>query len=440
MTELVIDLPEKLAPLWEPKRYKVMYGGRGGGKSVSVAKWLLASGYVSRLRILCTREVQKSIKDSVLALLRDEVTNMGLSSFYEVQSNAIKGANGTEFIFAGLQDHTVDSIRSFSNVDVCWVEEAHSVSARSWSILVPTIRKEGSEIVATFNPDQEADEVYRRFVTGKDDQAWVCKIGWQDNPWFPKVLESERLALKAFNEDLYAHVWEGQCRSAAGLLMKRAWAKHYDKAPTNLHVYLSSDFAVTAEADADGREPDWTEHGVFGVDEVGDTYIIDWWSGQTDPDTSLKAWLALVRRHKPIMSFDEAGVIHRALDPARNRMMRETQTFVRVETLASAGNKAARAMGFAARMAAGTVWLPKGQDWAVRLLNQLCAFNGEDGRVDDMVDACSLFARGLDYVANARPDDKAKKAKSPPVLSHEWFDARERMDRESRPDADNFYL
>lgn len=434
MTQLRLSMPEVLAPLWEPKRYKILYGGRGGGKSVSIAKWLLVSGYTRKLRILCTREVQKSIKDSVLALLRDEVETLGLTGFYGVQATTIKGANGTEFIFAGLQDHTVDSIRSFTNVDICWVEEAHSVSAKSWNILVPTIRKEGSEIVASFNPADDSDEVYRRFVLNTDDQAWVCKIGWRENPFFPKVLERERLAMRAFNEDLYDHIWEGKCRSAAGLIFKRAWAKTYDAKPESLNIYMASDYAVTAEADSDGTEPDWTEHGVFGLDPNGELWVLDWWSGQTDPDTSLKAWIALVKRWRPILSFDEAGVIHRALSPSRNKTMRETQTFVRVETLASAGNKAARAMGFAARMAAGTVWFPKDQDWSKRLLNQLCAFNGEDGRTDDMVDVCSLVSRGLDMMANAHPPAVEKKATLIP-LSPAWFEAKDRMNAEKGDDS-----
>src|SRR5690606_12699403 len=119
-----------------------------------------------------------------------------------------------------------------------------------------------------------------------------------------------------------------------------------------------------------------------------------------DPDTSLRAWIALCKRHRPLVAFDEKGVILRAIEGARNKLMRETGVYTALESLASAGNKAARAMGFAARAAAGTVWLPRAE-WAERLVNQLCAFNGEPGRVDDMVDVCSLIGRGLDLMADA---------------------------------------
>lgn len=211
-----LQLPEKMRPLFLPKRYKIMWGGRGGGKSHSVAAALLVSAASRRMRILCAREIQKSMRDSVHRLLKDKIEELGLGSFYLVLDNEIRGLNGSLFVFAGLQSHTVDSIKSFEGVDIVWVEEAHSVSKKSWDVLIPTIRKDGSEIWMTLNPDMDTDETYQRFILTTRPDAWVCEINWRDNPWFSKELENERLADKQTKsaED-YEHIWEGRPRSVS---------------------------------------------------------------------------------------------------------------------------------------------------------------------------------------------------------------------------------
>src|SRR6185437_15618646 len=160
--QIEANFPEKLSYLFKPKRYKVAYGGRGGAKSWGFARALLILGAQKPLRILCTRETQKSIGDSVHKLLDDQIKLLGLEKFYEVQKSAIIGANGTEFIFAGIRQN-VHNLKSYEACDICWVEEAQTVSKSSWDVLVPTIRKEGSEIWVSFNPDLETDETYQRF-------------------------------------------------------------------------------------------------------------------------------------------------------------------------------------------------------------------------------------------------------------------------------------
>ena len=211
-----LQLPEKLEPLFLPCRYKVMHGGRGGGKSWSVAGTLLALAADRPLRILCAREVQKSMRDSVHRLLRDQIVKLGLESFYEVLDTEIRAANGSLILFTGLQSHTVDSIKSFEGVDIVWVEEAHGVSKRSWDVLIPTIRKTGSEIWLTLNPDMDTDETYVRFIATPSDDTWVCEINWRDNPWFPDVLNDERLKSKrSQSKEDHEHIWEGKPRTVA---------------------------------------------------------------------------------------------------------------------------------------------------------------------------------------------------------------------------------
>ena len=213
---LKLTLPIKLAPLYEPKRYKVMHGGRGGGKSHGVAQVLLDMAARKPLRILCAREIQKSMRDSVHRLLKDYIIRLGLTAFFEVLDTEIRGVNGSLFLFSGLQSHTVDSIKSFEGVDIVWVEEAHGVSKKSWDVLIPTIRKEGSEIWLTLNPDMDTDDTYVRFIAAPSDDTWVCEINWRDNPWFPEVLNEERKkAKRSSTAEDYEHIWEGKPRRVA---------------------------------------------------------------------------------------------------------------------------------------------------------------------------------------------------------------------------------
>lgn len=203
--------PEALEFLFEPARYKVLYGGRGGAKSWGVARYLLLEGARRKLRVLCAREFQVSIADSVHALLAAQVTELGLAGFYTVTKTGIAGANGTDFLFSGLW-HNIDNIKSKEGIDVVWVEEAQTVSKVSWDKLIPTIRKDGSEIIITFNPELDTDETYVRFVKNTPANATVRKINWSDNPWFPKVLREEKDDLRARDFDAYLTVWEGHCR------------------------------------------------------------------------------------------------------------------------------------------------------------------------------------------------------------------------------------
>jgi phage terminase large subunit len=208
------QFPRKLRFLFEVKRYKVAYGGRGSAKSWSFARALLLLGSESPLRILCAREIQKSIKQSVHTLLSDQIKALGLGAFYEILDNEIRGENGTLFVFSGLSTHTVESIKSYEAIDIVWVEEAQTVSKRSWTILIPTIRKDGSEIWISFNPEMDTDETYVRFVEDPPEESIVEKVNYTDNPWFPEVLEKERLeAKRKLPKDEYENIWEGACKA-----------------------------------------------------------------------------------------------------------------------------------------------------------------------------------------------------------------------------------
>lgn len=203
-----IEFPAPLQALFEPKRYKVLYGGRGAGRSWGVARALLLLGSQRPIRVLCAREFQNSITESVHKLLSDQISNLGLDAHYEILKGNIFGRNGTSFSFEGIKNNTT-RIKSYEGIDYCWVEEAVKVSRTSWEVLIPTIRKTGSEIWMTFNPELETDYTYQRFVKDPPDNASVIKMTWRDNPWFPQTLRIELEDLRRRDYDAYMNVWEG---------------------------------------------------------------------------------------------------------------------------------------------------------------------------------------------------------------------------------------
>lgn len=217
---LQVTVPEKAAGLFLPKRYKVIKGGRGKGGSWSCARALLIEGYRMPLRILGAREIQRTIDESVHQLFTDQVKLLGLEGFYHCGESSIEGANGTSIIYAGLRHLDITKIMSLEGIDRVWVEQGEVISKRSWDILIPTIRKEGSEIWINMNPQLDTDETYKRFIAHPPHDCVVMEINWRDNPWFPEVLEKERqtmlerVRLGLETQETYDNIWEGKCRSA----------------------------------------------------------------------------------------------------------------------------------------------------------------------------------------------------------------------------------
>ena len=211
----MIEFPAKLKPLFSPARYKILYGGRGGAKSWGVARALLIEGASKPLRILCARETQTSIDQSVHQLLTDQIISMGLQGFYTIQEKQILGKNGTTFSFAGLRQQGIANIKSFEGTDICWCEEAEVITKKSWDTLLPTVmRTAGSEVWVTFNPELDTGETYQRFVVNPPEDAVVIQVNYYDNPWFPANMEKLRLDMKRTDPEGYETVWEGKTRSA----------------------------------------------------------------------------------------------------------------------------------------------------------------------------------------------------------------------------------
>ena len=211
-----VEFPKKLGFLFEPHPYKVAHGGRNGFKSWGFARAILTIGASRPVRVLCAREVQNSIKESVHQLLKDQVERLGFGDRYEVLDREIRGRNGTNIVFTGLSSHTVSSIKSYEAIDICWVEEGQTISERSWEILDPTIRKPGSEIWISFNAALETDPTFEMFVTNPPPGTVVVKIGYQDAPagWFTEEMEAKRAHSEKTNPKNYPNIWEGECLPA----------------------------------------------------------------------------------------------------------------------------------------------------------------------------------------------------------------------------------
>ena len=201
-------MSDPFADLYEPHRYKVFYGGRGSGKSWAVARALIAISDFCKVRVLCCREIQNSIRDSSYQVLKDMAERMGLADRFWFKEAEIEHlATGSKFIFSGLLRNE-NSIRSKEGIDICWVEEASSVSQKSWDVLTPTIRKPGSELWLTFNP-LTVDDPTNVFLENPPPNALVRKVNYADNPFFPEVLREQMEWDKKNDFEKFLHVWEG---------------------------------------------------------------------------------------------------------------------------------------------------------------------------------------------------------------------------------------
>jgi phage terminase large subunit len=242
MMEKEIEIPIAFQDLFRPYRFKIYYGGRGSGKSWSIAQALILKSLQGKYLILCAREFQASIADSVHQLLKDQIGRLGFSQYFHIGKTMITSAAGSSFIFKGLRMNPQE-IKSTEGVDICWVEEAQSVSEESWRILTPTIRKEKSQIWASFNPLNETDPTYQRFVVNQYPNSVVIKVNWDQNPYFPSVLNEERLHMLRTDPTAYQHIWEGDVlRISDAVIFKNKFEVSAFETPENARFYHGADW------------------------------------------------------------------------------------------------------------------------------------------------------------------------------------------------------
>lgn len=246
--ETEVSLPEGFEDLFTSSRFKAYYGGRGSAKSHSFATALNIMGSERPLRILCCREIQVSIKDSVKRLLDDKARALGLDGFYRSTQTSIVAPNGTEFLFAGLRTNA-DSIRSLEGVDIAWVEEANTVSQSSLDLLIPTIRKPGSELWFSWNPKLKTDPVDAMFRgdAGPPPRSIVRKVNYGDNPWFPDVLRDDLEWDKRRDPDKYAHIWLGEYLRNSEARVFKNWRIGEIEVPDGCRPYYGADWGFSVD-------------------------------------------------------------------------------------------------------------------------------------------------------------------------------------------------
>jgi phage terminase large subunit len=194
--------------LFQKHRFKVIFGGRSSGKSYQAVEYLIIRSLSSSTRILCCREIQGSIRESVHKLICDTITRLKLGASFDITQYSIKCKNGSEFIFAGLYNN-VDSIKSMEGIDICHVEESANVSKNSWEILLPTIRKKGSEFVIVFNPKNKSDATYQMFVVHPMPDSWILKVNYYENQYNSSEIINMANHCKETDVEAYDNIWLG---------------------------------------------------------------------------------------------------------------------------------------------------------------------------------------------------------------------------------------
>lgn len=253
-------------PLLQPARYKGAHGGRGSGKSRFFASKLIAkASSAPGLRWVCIREVQRSLEQSVKRLLEDEIERQGVGSMFEVMQTEIRCPGGGIIIFQGMQNHTADSIKSLEGYDGAWVEEAQTLSQRSLDLLRPTLRKEGSELWFSWNPNKENDPV--EFLRGEDapPDAVVVEVNAEDNPWLPDVLRAEMDYDRRRDPDKFAHIWRGQYQRNSEARVFRNWREEAFETPDKARFYFGADWGFSVDPSVLVRG--WIEGRTLYVDQ-----------------------------------------------------------------------------------------------------------------------------------------------------------------------------
>jgi phage terminase large subunit len=296
-----ITMPSVFAFLFTPARYKVAYGGRDGAKSWSFANALLLKAAQQPLRILCTREYQSSIAESVYKVLVDQIHRLNLLPYYEVQKSVIRSYCGSEFIFKGLRMNVME-IKSTEGIDICWVEEAQMMTDDSWQVLIPTIRKPNSEIWISFNTGEVDDPTYRRFVANPPPEAIVRKVNYSDNPFHGEVMEKERQYLLRVDPEAHDHVWLGNpLKISDACIFKGKFETDIFEAREGEQLFFGADFGFSNDPSTLVRafirdNTLFVEHEAYGLgvelDEMPAFYDSvpgsrDWiiWADNSRPET-----------------------------------------------------------------------------------------------------------------------------------------------------------
>jgi phage terminase large subunit len=242
--KIQVPVARAFVPFLAPARFKGSWGGRGSGKSYFWAGQGVESLLAGR-NVLCIREVQNSIADSVKRLIEARIEEFGLSAYFQITDKEIRcPPSGAVAIFRGMQNHTAASIKSLEGFDVAWWEEAQTASQMSLDLLIPTIRKPGSELWFSWNPNDESDPIDTFLRADPPDGAVVQRINWSDNPWFPDELRRDMERDRERNPDKYLHIWEGRYQTLSEARIFSNWKVREMAPPENVVWFYGLDFGT----------------------------------------------------------------------------------------------------------------------------------------------------------------------------------------------------
>jgi phage terminase large subunit-like protein len=383
--KIELQTPAVFVPLLKQARYLGAYGGRGSGKSYFMAELIVERCLTNpKTRVVCVREVQKSLKESAKRLIEDRIADFGATNHFEIRNDHIKTPGGGVIIFQGMSDHTAESIKSLENFQVAWVEEAQSLSKRSLELLRPTIRAPGSSLLFSWNPRSKSDPV-DALLRGPQPppDAIVVRANYNDNPHFPKELEAERLFDKRTYPDRYAHIWLGAYEpEALGAIWTRQVIEgnRLPEPPTLERIVVGVDPAVTSTEVSD-------THGVVvcGLGSDGHGYVLEDASLRGSPSQWANRALAMYDKWEAdaiVIEVNQGG------DMVRHTLNSTGRTVNIIEVRATRG-KHVRAEPISALYSTGRIHhvgsFPELED-------QLCAFTahgyeGKDSpdRADSMI-------------------------------------------------------
>lgn len=288
-------------------RYFVAMGGRGSAKTFTFADAVVIEASLRPVRILITRELQNSIRESIKNEIEDAIKNRGLESFFQVLENEIRGINGSKFVFKGLRNN-INNLKSISNVDVCLVEEAESVPEHSWSKLLPSLRPKSGKppvIIVIYNPANELDATHQRWYVNPPDKCVTLKINWDQNIYFPKFLDEQRLSdKKQMPIKEYNHIWEGVPKgSSDNVIIDLDWVKAARFASDTEGWKVTGKKVVGYDPAGQGR--DYNATAVFDGNIL--KQVDEWLKSPDLREASEKAFAYAVRSDSKFFVYDECG-------------------------------------------------------------------------------------------------------------------------------------
>jgi len=300
------SLNPALRDFWlTPARNRVLYGGRASSKSWDAAGFVTYLADKCKIRVLCVRQFQNKIEESVYTLLKMQIERFGLSPRFTVLDNKIRGRRtGSEFLFYGLW-RSIDEIKSLESIDILWIEEAHNLTEEQWKILEPTIRKAGSQVWVIFNPKLATDFAYKRFVTSPPPDTIIRKINYDENPFLSETMLKIIEAAKLEDHDEYLHIYEGMPKDDDdAAIIKRSWVLAAIDAHKKIGFEASGSKRIGFDVADSGNDKC---ANVFAYGSVV-SWADEWKAGEDELLKSCARTYAAARGREASVTYDSIGV------------------------------------------------------------------------------------------------------------------------------------